>query len=221
MEMRYEAVVFDLDGTLVDSAPDMAAALNAVMGEIGLAPFTLAEVTSFVGSGARILVRRALAARGADGVDETEMLGRFIAQYESKLDGETRPYPGVMEMLVRLSGAGLKLGLCTNKPEGPARGVCAALGLDAHLPVIVGGDTLPVLKPDPAPLLHACKALAAAPGATLYVGDSETDYATARAAGTPFAFVAGGYQSRPIADFAPTYRLDGPHLVADLVLGGG
>jgi phosphoglycolate phosphatase len=217
--MDYQAVVFDLDGTLVDSAPDMAAALNAALAEVNLDPFGLDEVISFVGSGGRILVRRALAARAAGHLDEAVMLGRFIGHYEGKLSGQTQPYPGVMEMLARLTAAGVPMGLCTNKPEGPARGVCAALGLDAHFPVIVGGDTLPVLKPDPAPLLHVCAELGLEPCRVLYVGDSETDYATARAAKTPFAFVEGGYQSRPIPDFAPTHHLSAPHLVGDLVLG--
>jgi phosphoglycolate phosphatase len=217
--MDYQAVVFDLDGTLVDSAPDMAAALNAALAEVNLDPFELDEAISFVGSGGRILVRRALAARAAGHLDEAVMLSRFIGHYEGKLSGQTQPYPGVMEMLARLTAAGVPMGLCTNKPEGPARGVCAALGLDAHFPVIVGGDTLPVLKPDPAPLLHVCAELGLAPSRVLYVGDSETDYATARAAKTPFAFVEGGYQSRPIPDFAPTHHLSAPHLVGDLVLG--
>ncbi|MEM8580954.1 MAG: phosphoglycolate phosphatase, partial [Pseudomonadota bacterium] len=217
MSSRFTAVVFDLDGTLVDSAPDMAAALNAALQEVGLAPFSLAEATSFVGSGALILVRRALAARGATHLEEEDLRQRFIDIYESKLDGETASYPGVEDMLACLAAAKLPLGLCTNKPEAPARGVCAALGLDRYFTVIVGGDTLPVLKPDPAPLLHCCAALGVAPEQTLYVGDSETDYATARAAGTPFAFVKGGYQSRPIPDFAPDFLLEGPHLVGDLL----
>ncbi len=217
MRGQFEAVVFDLDGTLVDSAPDMADALNATFAEVGLAPFSLAEATAFVGSGALILLRRALAARAAQ-LDAVRMRDRFIEIYEGKLDGKTAPYAGVMDMLERLAATGMPMGLCTNKPEGPARAVCAALGLEVHFHVIVGGDTLPVLKPDPAPLLHACSALGAAPARTLYVGDSETDYATARAAGTPFAFVKGGYQSRPIPDFAPEFILDGPHLLGDLLV---
>ncbi|MDJ0992065.1 MAG: phosphoglycolate phosphatase [Dinoroseobacter sp.] len=218
MSRRYEAVVFDLDGTLVDSAPDMADALNATMAEVGLAPFSLAEATSFVGSGALILLKRALAARGVTEFDPAQMRDRFVEIYEDKLDGKTAPFPGVVEMLQRLQFAGVPMGLCTNKPEGPARAVCAALGLSPFFKVIVGGDTLPVLKPDPSPLLHACTGLGAAPEATLYVGDSDVDYATAKAAGTPFAFVECGYQSRPIANFDPDFRLGGPHLVDGLLL---
>lgn len=218
MSGRFEAVVFDLDGTLVDSAPDMADALNATLQEVGLAPFSLAEATSFVGSGALILLTRALAARGATELDPAQMRDRFVEIYEDKLDGKTAPFPGVTEMLQRLYAAGVPMGLCTNKPEDPARAVCAALGLAPFFKVIVGGDTLPVLKPDPAPLRHACAGLGVAPEVTLYVGDSDVDYATAKAAGTPFAFVECGYQSRPIADFAPDFQLAGPDLVDGLLL---
>ncbi|ABV94493.1 putative phosphoglycolate phosphatase [Dinoroseobacter shibae DFL 12 = DSM 16493] len=217
--MRYDAVVFDLDGTLVDSAPDMARAINGVLATRGRRALSLAEVISFIGSGARILVQRSLRATG--GIEgEDDALAEFLRRYETGVDHETAVYTGVMEMLGALRAAGLPMALCTNKPEAPARDLSARLGLGGFFPVIVGGDTLPVLKPDPAPLHHAITGLSADPARTLYVGDSETDYKTARAAQVDFAFVEGGYQSRPIPDFAPTHRLARPALVGDLVLSG-
>ncbi|WP_424976019.1 phosphoglycolate phosphatase [Dinoroseobacter sp. S124A] len=217
--MRYKAVVFDLDGTLVDSAPDMRRAINGMLEERGRRTLTLPEAVSFVGSGARILVQRSLRATGGI-ADEEAGLARFLELYETGVDHETTIYPGVMEMLGDLRAAGLALALCTNKPEGPARVLCDHLGLLPFFPVLVGGDTLPVLKPDPAPLHHAIAGLGVAPEDVLYVGDSSTDYATAQAAGIDFVFVEGGYQSRPIPDFAPTYQVARPALVGPLVLNG-
>ncbi|WP_424965523.1 phosphoglycolate phosphatase [Dinoroseobacter sp. S375] len=217
--MRYKAVVFDLDGTLVDSAPDMRRAINGMLEERGRRTLSLPEAVSFVGSGARILVQRSLRATGGI-ADEEAGLARFLELYETGVDHETTIYPGVMEMLSDLRAAGLALALCTNKPEGPARVLCDHLGLLPFFPVLVGGDTLPVLKPDPAPLHHAIAGLGVAPEDVLFVGDSSTDYATAQAAGIDFAFVEGGYQSRPIPDFAPTYQVTRPALVGPLVLNG-
>lgn len=217
--MRYDAVVFDLDGTLVDSAPDMARAINGVLTGRGRRALSLKEVVSFIGSGARILVQRSLRATG--GIDgEDDALAEFLSRYETGVEHDTVLYEGVLEMLGALRAAARPLALCTNKPEAPARDLCARLGLAPYFPVIVGGDTLPVLKPDPAPLRHAIAGIGVDPARTLYVGDSETDYKTARAAGVDFAFVEGGYQSRPIPEFAPTYRLARPALVGALVLEG-
>ncbi|WP_424971347.1 phosphoglycolate phosphatase [Dinoroseobacter sp. S76] len=215
--MRYKAVVFDLDGTLVDSAPDMRRAINGMLEERGRRTLSLAEAVSFVGSGARVLVQRSLRATGGI-VDEDAALARFLELYETGVDHETVIYPCVTEMLEALQEAGLPMALCTNKPEGPARVLCGHLNLSRFFPVIVGGDTLPVLKPDPAPLHHAIAGLGVAPEAVLYVGDSVTDYKTALAAKVDFAFVEGGYQSQAIPDFAPTYQLTRPALVGPLVL---
>lgn len=217
--MRYTAVVFDLDGTLVHSAPDMLRAINGMLTESGRRALSLPEAMSFVGSGARILVQRSLRATGGVS-DEDAALARFLEIYETGVDHETTIYEGVLDMLEAMQAAGVTMGMCTNKPEGPARKLSASLDLTRFFPVIVGGDTLPVLKPDPAPLHHAIAELGAAPEQVLFVGDSETDYATALAAGIDFAFVEGGYQSREIPEFAPTYLLARPALVGPLVLQG-
>ena len=193
------AAIFDLDGTLVDSAPDIHAAANIVLADQGLAPLTLDEARRFIGAGAPVFVERMAAARlPAPDPDRTAaMLGHFLELYEGAV-GLTRLYPGARETLERLDAEGWRLGLCTNKPEGPTRAVLAHFGLERFFPAVVGGDTFPVRKPDPAPLRHVVAALGAT--APVYVGDSETDAATALAAGIPFALYTEGYRHTPVAD---------------------
>ncbi len=190
------AAVFDLDGTLVDSAPDIRAAANAVLAAHDLAPLTLAEVRRFIGAGAPVFVARMAAARlSAPDPDRTAaMLVQFLRLYEGAV-ALTRPYPGAVAALERLAADGWRLGLCTNKPEGPARAVLAHFDLARFFEVVVGGDTLPQRKPDPTPLRHVVTELAAA--APIYVGDSETDAETAAAAKIPFALFTGGYRQAP------------------------
>jgi phosphoglycolate phosphatase len=194
------AVIFDLDGTLVDSAPDLHAAALAMLDERGAPPVTLAEIQGFVGNGIPRLVERCLDAAGtpAKGTTLARAVARFKAHYGAAPAELTRPYDGVEEMLGALSARGLLLGVCTNKPEGLTRQVLAGVGLDRHLRAAVGGDTLPMMKPDPKPLRHCAGLLGAGIDETLYVGDSETDADTAKAAGMAFALYSGGYRKRPI-----------------------
>ena len=204
------AVVFDLDGTLIDSAPDIHAAANTLMERHGFAPFSPAETRSFIGSGVPHFIACCLRARGRGGnaALHAQLVAEFVAGYESAVT-LTRVYPGVAGALDALAASGLALGLCTNKPVAPARGVLAHLGLDAHFPVVVGGDSLSVRKPDPAPLQAAVAGLGARD--VLYVGDSEVDAETAARAGVPFALYTEGYRkgavdgiphARAFADFA-------------------
>ncbi|KMK66720.1 phosphoglycolate phosphatase [Puniceibacterium sp. IMCC21224] len=199
-------VVFDLDGTLVHSAPDLQAAANRMLADLGAAPLDMETVISFIGRGVAVLVRRCLTHVGLD-TDPDAALAIFEAHYARDLTTLTRPYPGAEVMLATLRDRGLTLGLCTNKPEGPARALCDALNLTQYFDVIVGGDTLTVRKPDPDPLWHVITALGGKLPETLYVGDSETDYLTARRAGVLFAFFEGGYQPGEIAGFKPNFRL--------------
>ncbi len=191
-----KAAIFDLDGTLIDSAPDIRAAANTVLAAEGLAPLSLAEATGFIGAGAGVFVERMAAARLAapDPERTAAMLAAFIGLYEGAVH-LTRPYPGAVPALEALAQAGWALGLVTNKPEAPARAVLAHLDLARFFPVVVGGDSLPQRKPDPAPLHHAMAALGAQ--RTIYVGDSETDAATAQAARVPFALYTEGYRHTP------------------------
>ena len=190
-------LVFDLDGTLIDSAPDIHAAGNAALAAEGLPPVSAEQSRSFIGNGSSVYIARL--EHAADGCSNpmrhARMLARFLAIYESA-HGQTRPYPDVSETLVFLRGAGWRLGLCTNKPIAPARAVLAHLGWANLFETVIGGDSLPVIKPDPAPLRAAIGGLG--PGPVVYVGDSEVDAATAQAAGVPFALFTEGYRKSPI-----------------------
>ena len=193
-----KAVIFDLDGTLVNSAPDLHAAGLAMLAEAGLPPVSFDQTRSFIGNGAPKLVERLLGATGGDGTRLDDLLVRFLHHYEADPVGRTQLYPGVREALETLVATGHVLAICTNKPEAPARTVAAHFGLAEPMAAIVGGDTLAVKKPDPAPLHRAIAATGA--DEILYVGDSEIDSATAHAAGVPFALFTEGYRKSPVAD---------------------
>jgi len=190
-----DVLVFDLDGTLIDSAPDLLAALNRVLEEEGCPPVTLEDVKMMVGDGAAKLVERGFAKGGAwlDGPDLARLTERYVCYYEAIVADLTRPFPGVPETLERLADAGYRLGVCTNKPEGPAREVLQALGLLRHFKAIHGGDSGPAKKPDPEPLRAVLRELDGAPESGVMVGDSPVDVATARAAGVPVIVVPHGY----------------------------
>jgi phosphoglycolate phosphatase len=192
------AVVFDLDGTLVHSAPDIHAAANAALAGLGRPALGIETVTGFIGNGARVMMRRCLdATGGGDASLEAEGLARFMAAYEAAPAALTRPYPGVIAALEALATARVPMAVCTNKPAGLAAAILAALGLARHFPVLVGGGAGLPLKPDPAGLLHCIAQLGADSASALYVGDSETDVATARNAGVRLALFTGGYRKAP------------------------
>lgn len=187
------ALIFDLDGTLIDSAPDIHAAANKVFSAKGLSPFPFESVRGFIGNGVGVLIHRLLASRNLAGDTRlhAELVENFISLYEEAFD-LTQLYPGVAEALTSLATAGHPLAICTNKPEGPARAALRHFGLQPLFPVVIGGDSLAQRKPDPAPLLAAVAALGG--GRALFVGDSEVDAETAHAAGIPLALYTGGYR---------------------------
>lgn len=187
-----DAIVFDLDGTLVDSRPDLAAAVNAVRGELGLPALPVERVVAFVGHGAWMLVRRSLPEEVA-GRDFEAAHRRFLELYYDRCLEETRPYPGVEAMLEALA-ARYPLAVVTNKPERHTRKVLEGLGLAPRLRFALGGDSLPERKPDPGPLREAGRRLGVDdPARLLYVGDSAIDGETARRAGAPAVLVAWGF----------------------------
>jgi phosphoglycolate phosphatase len=184
-------LVFDLDGTLVDSVPDLTAALNRLMGATGLAGFTAAEVTAMVGDGAAALVDRALAARGRQA--DAAVVEAFVADYTAHAAEATRPFPGVAETLPALVASGWRLAVCTNKPVEAAHALLRALGLDRYFAAVGGGDSYPVRKPDPAHLLATLRDAGGAVGRAVMVGDHRNDVAAASGAGVPCIFADWGY----------------------------
>ncbi len=190
-------VVFDLDGTLIDSLPDVTKTVNLLMAEEGQPPLEMSVVNTFVGSGERVLMDRLIAATAFHPDDFDRLLPRFIAHYKTAaLD--TKLFPGARAALDRLRAAGVPIGLCTNKPRAPLEPTLAAAGLENVFGVVVAGDDLPLRKPDPAPLFHCFQALGAETG--IYVGDSEVDAETAKRAGVPFVIYAHGIRVSPLED---------------------
>lgn len=189
--------VFDLDGTLVDSAPDIRAAANHLAAARGLAPFTMPEVIGMIGDGIRVFVARALAARGLPFDEESH--ARFAEDYSANAAVLTRPFDGIPEALDALQSAGWRLCVCTNKPEEPARTLLRDLGLAPRFAAIGGGDSFPTRKPDPA---HLRATLAAAGGdasRAVMIGDHHNDVAAAAGLGIPCVFVLWGYGTRAMA----------------------
>lgn len=186
-------LVFDLDGTLIDSAPQIHAAANIVFGNKGFPPLSQETVRGFVGNGLGVLVSRSMAHLGIepDAALQCDLMQNFASIYEQAFDLTTL-YPGVSTVLATLSEAGHRLAICTNKPLGATRAVLRHFDLSPLFPVVIGGDSLPQRKPDPAPLHAALKALG--PGKALFIGDSEVDAETARAAEVPLALYSGGYR---------------------------
>lgn len=191
------AVIFDLDGTLIDSAPDLCHAVNAVMAEAGLPAIPLADVRHMVGQGALVLLRKGFAAHGREPDDQRLQAWRqvFLRHYEAHCLKETRPFPGAVDCLSALGRTGYPLGICTNKPFGLTRMVLDGLGLGGHFKSVVGGDSLTVGKPDPRPLRKAIRDAGAE--AAVMVGDSINDVGAARGAGVPVVAVSFGYTDIP------------------------
>lgn len=203
--MPDRAVIFDLDGTLVDTAPDLMRATNHVLEGLGRRAISMDEVRSFVGHGARALLTRGLAATGGlpENYDVEPDYRRFVAFYSGNIADGSVPFPGVVSLLERLKGEGFGLGVCTNKLEGLSVQLLDALDMSRYFGAVVGPDTLGVAKPDPRPFQEAVSRLGLVAPRAVMVGDSETDILTARNAGVPVIAVPFGYTPRPVAEFGP------------------
>ncbi len=206
----FRALLIDLDGTLVDSVPDLAAAVNRLLGEEGRSALSREQVRGMVGDGVAKLVERAFTTTG--GLDLAgalpALVERFVGLYQTALSVETRPFPGVPETLTRLKDAGLQLAVCTNKPQAASVQVLRDLGLAASIDLIAGGDAFPVRKPDPGHLLGVLGDLGVAPSAAAMLGDSQVDVAAARNAGLPVVLVSYGYAKRPARELGADAVID-------------
>lgn len=211
-----KVAVFDLDGTLVDSAPDIHAATNRVIGRRGLAPYTLAEVKAMIGDGTKALVERALTGRGQP-FDEA-CHAELQADDDINAARLTRLFDGIDDVLAALEAEGWRLAVCTNKPAAAARGLLGSLGLAGRFAAIGGGDSFPVRKPDPEHLRATLAAAGGTAATAVMVGDHRNDVMAAAGAGVPCIFAAWGYGPVAMADGAPIAGAPGdlPRLFAAL-----
>ena len=203
--MTAPTIVFDLDGTLVDTAPDLIATLNTILGGEGLPPVAFAAARNMVGGGARHMIESGLRAEGLTPVaaEVEHMVGQFIEHYAAHIADRSRPFPGVEAALDELVRGGCRLAVCTNKLEWLSRRLLDALGLTERFAAICGADTFGVQKPDAA-ILHGTVARAGGhSGSAIMVGDAITDIAVARAAGIAVIAVDFGYSETPVAALAP------------------
>ena len=203
--MSAPIVVFDLDGTLVDTAPDLIATLNAILVREGVPALPYAEARTLIGGGAKALLERGLAVRGqrVPQAETDRLFADFLAHYAEHIADRSKPFPGVERALDDLAAGGVHLAVCTNKLEGLSIKLLRALDLARHFRAICGQDTFGVQKPDPTVLSRTIKAAGGDGGRAVMVGDSATDVATARAAGVPIVAVNFGYTERPIEEFRP------------------
>jgi len=216
MSASIRGVLFDLDGTLIDSAPDLAGAANRLRADHGLEPLPLAALRPMVGSGARGMVGVAFGV--APGEPRFEALrDAFLAHYEAGLLQRTRPFDGVPGLLDALEAGGIAWGIVTNKATRFTAPIVAGLGLAPRAGVVVCGDTTPHSKPHPEPLLHAARTLGLAPGHVAYVGDDLRDAQAARAAGMRMLAATWGYlgQGEPVHDWGADALVDAPSQVLD------
>ncbi len=196
--MPVSVVIFDLDGTLIDSAADVAHAVNGMLAALGREPLAPEAVRAMIGDGMAKLVERALAARDLTGVDAREAQRLCLSRYEAEPVRATVPYPGVRATLEQLREEQLRLAVCTNKPAHLSTTILERLDLARFFTRVVGGDTLPFRKPDPRVLQSVLADFGASPREALMVGDSEVDAAAAEAAGVPLVLMTYGYRRGPL-----------------------
>ncbi|WGF88867.1 phosphoglycolate phosphatase [Marinivivus vitaminiproducens] len=211
MDPWPRAVVFDLDGTLVDTAPDLHVVLNRLLHDYARPPIALDEVRSMVGDGARALLERGFAATGGwpRQLDPDYATQSFIDLYSEAPCARSVTYPGTESVLNRLAAGGTAMAVCTNKPQRPSVLILDGLGLSRFFPVVVGGDVLPVRKPDPGHLGAVLDRLGAHPSEAVMIGDSINDVRSARALGMACIVLRHGYTTVPHDELGADRLIDG------------
>jgi phosphoglycolate phosphatase len=203
--MSAPIIVFDLDGTLVDTAPDLVDTLNVILAREGMPPVPFADARNMIGGGARVLIERGLKAEGRSGskAEVDGLYGDFVAYYADHLADRSLPFPGAVAAMERLALGGCRFAVCTNKLEWLSLRLLDALGLSNRFAAICGQDTFGVQKPDPAILLQTIQRAGGTPARSVMVGDSINDIDVARAAGVPVVAVDFGYTETPVSQLSP------------------
>jgi phosphoglycolate phosphatase len=204
-DLPAPTIVFDLDGTLVDTAPDLIETLNVVFAREGMPPVDYATARNLIGGGAKAMLVRGIEAEGraVDPAKLQKMFEDFIAYYADHVADRSRPFPGLHQALDTLAARGCRFAVCTNKLEGLSRLLLDKLELTSRFEAIVGQDTFAIQKPDPEILRRTVAAAGGTIGRAVMIGDSATDIHTARNAGIPVIAVDFGYSETPLADFGP------------------
>ena len=203
--MTTPLLVFDLDGTLIDTAPDLVDTLNVVFVREGLAPVPFETARNYIGGGARAMIARGIQAEGRVLPPEKleRMFSDFLVHYAEHIADRSRPFPGLIDALDELAARGHRFAVCTNKLERLSLLLLDSLALSRRFEAICGQDTFGIQKPDPEVLRRTIHAAGGSPQRAIMIGDSATDIRTARAAGVPVIAVDFGYSERPVADFSP------------------
>jgi phosphoglycolate phosphatase len=223
--MQAPTIIFDLDGTLVDTAPDLVETLNVVLGREGLPAIPYEEARLLVGAGARRMIERGIASGGGPAADIDRLFDDFIAYYADHVADRSRAFPGVVEALDTLAARGCRFAVCTNKLEWLSVRLLNALGLADRFVAICGQDTFAVQKPHPDALHGTLRRAGGTLHRAVMVGDSHTDIATAKAAGMPIIAVDFGYTEIPVAQLAPDRIISHfnalPDSIADVLAARG
>ena len=201
-------ILFDLDGTLIDSAPDLVGTLNIILKRHGRTTLTISAVKKLVGNGARALLERGFKETGAPAENLDALTVEFIETYVPNCAVLSRPFSGVIETLDTFANSGYRMAVCTNKPQAPSETILTELGLMQYFEVVVGGDFFPMRKPDPQHLLGTLQLMDAPENPAIMVGDSYNDVASARNAGIPVIVVTYGYTTTPAHELGGDILVD-------------
>lgn len=208
--MVKKYVIFDLDGTLIDSIPDLCREISLFLQDNGRRAITPDEAISIIGNGAAVMLKGAFALTGAPIPDEKlpELLSLWISQYSHAQMGRTEPFPHVPETLAKMKKDGYCMAVCTNKPAGPTNAILKKLDLEKYFDVVLNADSLPVRKPNPEPLWEAVRRMGGTNDQAVMVGDSDADADAARNAGLPVILLTYGYPHIPLEEIAPDILID-------------